>query len=116
MCRQQYVSMLLWTFGLKEDSVTGESPPLSTFAPLWFHPLEYLDETISRMMRDVTTGHIHRLTDAGESDPYVPLCFAGDTKKERPHSKWSLPIKKTFFEALLDSFLSCPGSAAGRIW
>ena len=32
----------------------------------------------------VTTGQTHRhtdgQTDAGQSDPYVPLCFAGDTK------------------------------------
>ena len=39
-------------------------------------------------MRDyqesVTTGQMDRQTDrqtdAGQSDPYVPLCFAGDTK------------------------------------
>ena len=39
-------------------------------------------------MRDyqesVTTGqtdtHTHTQTDAGQSDLYVPLCFAGDTK------------------------------------
>ena len=36
-------------------------------------------------MRDyqenVTTGQTHgQTTDAGQSDPYVPLCFAGDTK------------------------------------
>ena len=35
-------------------------------------------------MRDyqesVTTGQTHRQTDAGQSDPYVPLCFAGNTK------------------------------------
>ena len=37
-------------------------------------------------MRDyqesVTTGHTHThgQTDVGQSDPYVPLCFAGDTK------------------------------------
>ena len=32
----------------------------------------------------VTTGQTHTRrdgqTDAGQSDPYVPLCFAGDTK------------------------------------
>ena len=27
----------------------------------------------------VTTGQTDRQTDAGQSDPYVPLCFAGDT-------------------------------------
>ena len=36
-------------------------------------------------MRDykesVTTGHTHGQTDAGQSDPYVPICFAGDTKR-----------------------------------
>ena len=40
-------------------------------------------------MRDyqesVTTGQTDRQTDgqtdAGQSDPYVPLCFAGDTKR-----------------------------------
>ena len=35
-------------------------------------------------MRDyqesVTTGQTHTRTDAGQSNPYVPLCFAGDTK------------------------------------
>ena len=35
-------------------------------------------------MRDypesVTTGQTDRLTDAGQSDPYLPLCIAGDTK------------------------------------
>ena len=35
-------------------------------------------------MRDyqesVTTGQTHGRTDAGQSDPYKPLCFAGDTK------------------------------------
>ena len=34
-------------------------------------------------MRDyqesVTIGQTHAQTDAGQSDPYVPLCFAGDT-------------------------------------
>ena len=35
-------------------------------------------------MRDyqesVTTGQTHTQTDAGQSDPYVPLCFASNTK------------------------------------
>ena len=30
----------------------------------------------------VTTGQTHGHTDAGQSDPYVPLCFTGDTIKE----------------------------------
>ena len=36
-------------------------------------------------MRDyqesVTTGQTHGQIEAGQSDPYVPLCFAGDTIK-----------------------------------
>ena len=36
----------------------------------------------------VTTGQTHGQadgqTDAGQSDPYVPLCFAGDTKPRLP--------------------------------
>ena len=31
-------------------------------------------------LESVTTGHTDRRTDAGQSDPYLPLCFAGDTK------------------------------------
>ena len=30
--------------------------------------------------KSVTTGQTDGQTDAGQSDPYVPLCFAGDTK------------------------------------
>ena len=30
--------------------------------------------------KSVTTGQIDGQTDTGQSDPYVPLCFAGDTK------------------------------------
>ena len=29
-----------------------------------------------------TDGQTHRQTDAGQNDPYVPLCFAGDTKNQ----------------------------------
>ena len=38
-------------------------------------------------LENVTTGQTHAKTDAGQSDPYVPLCFAGDTKvgKQREH-------------------------------
>ena len=39
-------------------------------------------------MRDyqesVTTGQTDRQTDAGQSDPYVPLCFAGNTTRCPP--------------------------------
>ena len=49
MRRQEYIGMLLWTFGLKEDFVQGEALPLPIFAPSWIHPLEYLAETTTRM-------------------------------------------------------------------
>ena len=32
-----------------------------------------------------TDRHTHAQTDAGQSDPYVPLCFAGDTKITLTH-------------------------------
>ena len=31
-----------------------------------------------------TDARTHTQTDAGQSDPYVPLCFAGDTKIGTP--------------------------------
>ena len=49
MCCRQYISMLLWTFGLKEDFVKGEALTLPIFAPSWIYPLEYLAETTTRM-------------------------------------------------------------------
>ena len=30
--------------------------------------------------KSVTTGQTDGQTDAGQSDPFVPLCFAGDTE------------------------------------
>ena len=42
-------------------------------------------------MRDyqesVTTGRTDRQTDAGESDPYVLLCFVGNTKMNLKNEK-----------------------------
>ena len=49
MWRRQYISMLLWTFGLKEDFVKGEALSLPIFALPWIHPLEYLAKTTTRM-------------------------------------------------------------------
>ena len=49
MCCLQYISMLLWTFCLKEDFVKGEALPLPIFAPFWIYPLEYLAKTTTRM-------------------------------------------------------------------
>ena len=37
-----------------------------------------------------TNRHTDRQTDAGQSDPYVPLCFTGDTKNdEKPKMAWT---------------------------
>ena len=51
-------------------------------------------------MRDyqesVTTGQTDRQTDAGQSDPYVPLCFAGDTKIGVTGRKYSVDTLITF--------------------
>ena len=34
----------------------------------------------------IPDGHTDGQTDAGQSDPYVPLCFAGDTMNNQSHS------------------------------
>ena len=46
----------------------------------------------------VTTGQTHRQTDAGQSDPYVLLCFAGDTKNHYT------TITQNFYEILMILF------------
>ena len=38
------------------------------------------NKAIRDNQESVTTGQTHTHTDAGQSDPYVPLCFADDTK------------------------------------
>ena len=57
----------------------------------------------------VTTRQTHGQTDTGQSDPYVPLCFAGDTKTL--HQK-CIPDRQCQTEKsstrLPDGF-SCPG-------
>ena len=46
-----------------------------------------------------TDRHTHTQTDAGQSDPYLPLCFTGDTKsfiylcQWYPSCLWPLPLK-----------------------
>ena len=57
---------------------------LDSFKEQWQHSEECMCCLENIAMRDyqesVTTGQIHRQTDAGQRDRYVPLCFAGDTK------------------------------------
>ena len=43
---------------------------------------DYQESVTSRQTHRQTDGQ----TDAGQSDPYVPLCFAGDTKKMKNES------------------------------
>ena len=48
---------------------------------------------LSRKCDYRTDRHTHTQTDAGQSDPYVPLCFAGDTKRKRSDSVlWQKPL------------------------
>ena len=50
----------------------------------WQHSKECMCRLQNIAMHDfqesVTTGQTHGRTNAGQSYPYVPLCFAGDTK------------------------------------
>ena len=45
-------------------------------------------------MRDyqesVTTGQTDTQTDVGQNDPYVPLCFEGDTKRRSDRNMFAL--------------------------
>ena len=43
-------------------------------------PAKHSYAWLSRKCDYRTDRHTHTQTDAGQSDPYVPLCFAGDTK------------------------------------
>ena len=42
---------------------------------------DYQESMTSRQTDTHTDGGTDGQTDAGQSDPHVPLCFAGDTKK-----------------------------------
>ena len=58
-------------------------------------------------MRDyqesVTTGQTHEQTDAGQSDPYVPLCFAGDTKVAL-----NLPVQQCIYTKCMNAVVYVP--------
>ena len=41
-----------------------------------------------------------RQTEAGQSDPYVPLCFAGDTKMRVKFSMYTVTLHKFLFSSL----------------
>ena len=42
---------------------------------------DYQESVTTRQTDGQTAGETDRQTDARQSDPYVPLCFTGDTKK-----------------------------------
>ena len=45
-----------------------------------------------------THGQTHGQTDAGQSDPYVPLCLAGDTKSGQTDKVITLATHPHIFE------------------
>ena len=69
----------------------------------------------------MTTGQTHRQTDgrtdAGQSDPYVPLCFADATKRERLDMyaflicSMHISVSETYFIMLISIFVALEFSA-----
>ena len=63
------------------------------------------DIAISDYQESVTTGQtdtqtdtqMDGQTDAGQSDPYVPLCFAGDTKSGPKHILKLIKVNQNIF-------------------
>ena len=99
---KQKVNMA-WYFIIKKEIVTklhSEVWPIRTDSqltekilqqtPEWQHSKECMCHLQNIAMCDyqesVTTGQTHKQTDAhtdaGQSDPYVPLCFTGDTTRK----------------------------------
>ena len=56
---------------------------VAAFRGMQVSPAKHSYAWLPRKCDYQTDRHIHKYgqTDAGQSDPYVPLCFAGDTKK-----------------------------------
>ena len=53
---------------------------VAAFRGMHVSPAKHSYVWLSRKCDYRTDRHTHTQTDAGQSDPYVPLCFAGDTK------------------------------------
>ena len=53
---------------------------VAAFRGMHVSPAKHSYAWLSRKCDYRTDRHTHTQTDAGQSDPYVPLCFAGDTK------------------------------------
>ena len=54
---------------------------VAAFRGMHVSPAKHSYAWLSRKCDYRTDRHTHAQTDAGQSDPYVPLCFAGDTIK-----------------------------------
>ena len=55
---------------------------MAAFRGMHVSPAKHSYAWLSRKCNYRTDRHTHTQTDAGQSDPYVPLCFAGDTKTD----------------------------------
>ena len=53
---------------------------VAAFRGMHVSPAKHSYAWLSRKCDYRTDRHTHTQTDAGQSDPYVPLCFAGDKK------------------------------------
>ena len=76
---------------------------MQRFSLYGVHKRDYQESVTIGQTDARTHTHTHTQTDAGQSDPYVPLCFAGDTK--------SLIKKSTTVKSILCSqayFNRCP--------
>ena len=67
------------------------------------HACRLRNIAICDYQESVTTGQTHGQTDAGQSDPYVPLCFAGDTKTDSQQGSFRGHISLTFYLLTLKS-------------
>ena len=52
---------------------------------------DYQESVTTGQTHTRTHTHMDRQTDAGQIDPYVPLCFAGDTKTRHVFVKHGCP-------------------------
>ena len=54
---------------------------MQRFSLYGVHKRDYQESVTIGQTDARTHTHTHTQTDAGQSDPYVPLCFAGDTSR-----------------------------------
>ena len=71
---------------------------VTAFRGMHMSPAKHSYAWLSRKCDYRTDRHTHAQTEAGQSDPYVPLCFAGDTKIALWISKIILRLPKSIFE------------------